>query len=283
MNHNNWRSLLFIPANNSKFIEKASQRGADAIILDLEDSVPSEQKQQARKHVAQHINYLYKEGVELVVRINSDLFNATADLTTVINDKVSAIMLPKIIGADHISLIDQAISQLEQERAIETGKIKIIALIETIKALENCQAIASSSPRVIALALGSEDLSLDGGFEPTPENLTLPAQKIIYAARLANISAIGFAGSIAEFADLDLFSQRQRQARSMGFNGAMCIHPSQVDAINKAHTPTAEQIVQAKAIVSAYNNAVKNNRGAVQINGRMIDPPVVERALKLVG
>ncbi len=274
----NWRSLLFIPADKKKFIDSAATRGADAIILDLEDSIPQSAKPAARAQLSKHIVTLHNQSLDVVVRINYDLINAVADLDVAVSTFTAAIMVPKVMGANHLRLLDDSITLLEQQRGICTGTIKLIALIESIEGLENAKSIAMATPRLMGLALGTEDLSLDGGFEPTPENLFFPAQKIVYAARLANISVFGFPASIADFSDIKQFTVRQVKAKSMGFNGALCIHPTQVRPINEAHTPTEDEIVLANKIVAAYKQALEEHSGVVQIDGKMIDLPVVERA-----
>lgn len=277
-----WRSLLFIPANNEKFIAAASTRQADAIILDLEDSIPSNQKAQVRQSLPQHIEHLSRQGVDVLVRINDNILDAAADLEASIFPSTSAIIIPKVMGADHLALIDQAITRIEFQRDIPHGTVKIIALVETISGLKKAQSIASATPRLSGLALGTEDLSLDGGFEPTPENLFLPAQKLIYAARLGAVAAYGFPASIADYSDMERFTAYQQQAKSMGFNGALCIHPKQVLPINETYKATKAEREWAQKVLAAYEQAMENNRGVIELDGKMIDAPVVERAKQLL-
>ena len=277
-----WRSLLFIPANNEKFIAAAASRGADAIILDLEDSIPYALKVGVRQTLPNHIATLFAQGVDVVVRINYDMINAVADLDVAVTKSTAAILVPKVLGADHLRLLDDAIGLLESQRNIPQGSIKLIALIETITAMESAAVIAQSTPRLIGLALGTEDLSLDGGFEPTSDNLTLPAQKLIYAARMANVNAYGFPASIADYSDAEKFIQYQQRAKSMGFNGALCIHPVQVKVVNDTYRVSAAERQQAEKIIAAYNEAMSNNRGVVEVDGKMVDAPVVERAKKIL-
>ena len=187
-----------------------------------------------------------------------------------------------MLGADHLRLLDDAISLLESQRNIPKGSIKLIALIETIAAMESAAVIAQATPRLMGLALGTEDLSLDGGFEPTPDNLILPAQKLIYAARIANVNAYGFPASIADYSDSKVFLQYQQRAKSMGFSGALCIHPIQVKAVNNTYQVSEVEKQQAEKIIAAYNEAMSNNRGVVEVDGKMVDAPVVERAKKIL-
>ena len=277
-----WHSLLFIPAHVQRFIESAPKRGADAIILDLEDSVPNEIKPLAREHLKEHVNFLNEQSQDILIRINRDLNNAIADLNTAVIQSVKAIIIPKVIGAEHIRLLEEVISELEFNRHLTPNSIQLIAMIETLEGLHNINAIAQSSSRLIGLALGTEDLSLDGGFTATPENFHYPAQQLVYAAKLANIHAYGFPGSIADYSNIDAFTHYQKTAKSMGFNGAFCIHPSQVEPINNTYAISSDELEQANKIVAAYEEAVKNKRGAVEVDGKMIDAPVVERAMKLI-
>ncbi|MGS2717380.1 HpcH/HpaI aldolase/citrate lyase family protein [Eionea flava] len=277
-----WRSLLFIPANNEKFISAAATRQADAIILDLEDSVPNNQKAQVRQSLPLHIEHLSQQGVDVLVRINDNILDAAADLEASVFPDTSAIIIPKVIGEEHLLLIDQAITRIEFQRDIPCGTVKMIALIETINGLEKAQLIARATPRLTGLALGTEDLSLDGGFEPTPENLFLPAQKIIYAARLGSIAAYGFPASIADYSDVERFAAYQQRAKSMGFNGALCIHPKQVVPINEAYMATKAEREWAQKVLVAYEQAMENHRGVIEVDGKMVDAPVVERAKQLL-
>jgi len=137
-----WRSLLFIPANNEKFIAAAASRGADAIILDLEDSIPYALKAEARQSLPDHISHLSAQNVDVVVRINYDMINAVADLDVAVTKNTAAILVPKVLGVDHLRLLDDAIGLLESQRNIPKGSIKLIALIETIVAIESAAVIA---------------------------------------------------------------------------------------------------------------------------------------------
>lgn len=279
-----WRSLLFVPANNEKFVLSAIRRNADAIILDLEDSVPDTEKNMARQQFISHLDKLVGNDntFDIIVRINHDVMNLAADLQVCVQQQVSALMLSKTMGADHIRLVDQSLATLERQRQIPIGTIKLIAMIESIESLGKVDEIAQSSTRLVALAMGTEDLALDGGFDPTPENLSLPAQMIIYAARRAKLNAYGFPGSIANYSDDKDYSNLQIQAKSMGFNGALCIHPSQVTHVNEAYAITNEEFLKAKEIVFAYEQGINQGLGAVEHDGKMIDAPVVNKAIHLI-
>jgi len=142
--------------------------------------------------------------------------------------------------------------------------------------------MVQACPRLTGVFIGSEDLSFDGGFEPTSENLFGPCQRIILAARQGKIRAYGFPGSIAEYRDQELFMSMVNKGKSMGFDGAFCIHPSQVPVVNDAYGISVAQFEQAEKIITAYEQAVAKQLGAVEVDGKMIDLPVVERARQIV-
>ncbi len=277
-----WRSILFVPAHVERFVLAAHTRGADAIVLDLEDSVPFEAKDEARKLIQSGVSHLKDNNVDVLVRVNQDLKACVLDLEAVVIPGVSAITLPKTLGADHIRLVDAAIADLERSRGLDEGGIGIIALVETVAALESVESMVQSSPRLSGVFIGSEDLSYDGGFQPTTENLFGPCQRIVLAARQAKIRAYGFPGSIAEYRDKALFTSMINKGKSMGFDGAFCIHPSQVPLVNDAYEISESQYKQAEKIITAYEQAVAKRLGAVEVDGKMIDLPVVDRAREIV-
>lgn len=273
-----WRSVLFVPAHVQRFVQAAAGRGADAVQLDLEDSVPAASKAEARAALAPAIAELQARGVAVLVRINRDLRNAVADLDAAVLAGVGAISVPKAAGAVHLQLLDGLIRELELERALAPGGIGLIAMVETLDGLQQARALAEACPRVIGLTLGSEDFSAAAGMQPTAQNLFHPCQQIVFAARAAGVQAWGFPGSIAEYGDLERYREQAAQGRAMGFDGAFCIHPRQVAVLNTVFQPTAEEVAQAEAVIAAYTAALSQNRGAATLHGSMIDLPVVERA-----
>jgi citrate lyase subunit beta / citryl-CoA lyase len=276
------RAYLFTPAHEARFTDRAHQRGADAVLLDLEDSVPPGQKARAREIlpgvVAGLSERLTAQGAQLVIRVNRDLANCVADLQVACRAGVSAIMLPKVSGPDHIRLIDEFLCSCEREAGLTERQTGLIALIETPGALQQVAEIARASKRLTALVIGTEDFSMECGFDPTPENLFAPCQQIIVAARAAGIEAIGLPGSIAEVQDIAHYTQTVQRAKAMGFDGVLCIHPKQVAVVNDCFAISAAERDQAQRIVDAYDTALAQNRGAVMLDGKMIDPPVVARA-----
>ncbi|WP_420583647.1 HpcH/HpaI aldolase/citrate lyase family protein [Ruegeria sp.] len=272
------RSYLFTPAHRESLIARAHERGADAVLLDLEDSVPRDQKQAARDLLPEAVATLAKNGMPVIVRVNADLGNCIRDLETAALNDVHAIMLPKVMGADHLRLVNDYLSTLERQAKLPDGQIRLIALIETAEALLNAAAIAKASPRLMALAFGTEDFSTDCGHAPSVAALKGPAQALIQAAKAAGLQAIGLPSSIAEINDMDAYRDCTTLGRAIGFDGVMCIHPRQVGVVNQVFTPSAAEIEHATRVVDTFDAAVAQGLGAIMLDGKMIDPPIVARA-----
>jgi len=277
-----WRTALFIPVHIEKFVAKAHTRGADAYILDLEDSVPLEQKAEARKCVLSAAKTVSQEGAAALVRINLDDRFSMDDVEASICEHVRAIVIPKVESAEHVRKFSARIAELETERGLSVGHTAIIAMIESVDALPVLDEIASADPRVVAMTLGSEDFSATAGMQPLPQTLLLPNQMLAFACRRANIMPLGFPGSIADYSDIDAFTDTVRFAKQLGFVGAFCIHPKQVAVINAELTPSAQEIEHAQGLLAAFDAGLAAGKGAVEYKGKMIDLPVVERAKELL-
>lgn len=277
-----WRTALFIPVHIEKFVTKAHTRGADAYILDLEDSVPLAQKAEARTCVIPAANTVSQDGAAALVRINLVEELALEDLNAAIDSAVQAIVVPKVESAAQIARLAERIDVLERERGMTYGHTAMIAMIESVDALPYLDEIASSHPRVVAMTLGSEDFSATAGMQPLPQTLLLPNQMLALACRQANIMPLGFPGSIADYSDLAAFRETVIFAKQLGFVGAFCIHPKQVEVLNDVLTPGAEEIADAQGLVDAFEAGIAQGKGAVEYKGKMIDLPVVERARELL-
>jgi citrate lyase subunit beta/citryl-CoA lyase len=273
-----WRSMLFVPVTARRFVEGAARRGADAIILDLEDSVALSEKARARTLVPEAAQIVSRGGADVVVRLNRPLRMCVRDLEAVIGPGVLAVALPKAESAQHVQLVAEVIDELEAERGIPVGTTKMLAMVETASAFFRIAEIARAHPRLVALNLGAEDFSTSAGILPEPEALSMPKQMAVFAARAAGIMPMGFIGSIAEFHDLDAFRETIRRSRRFGFIGASVIHPSQVQILNEEFRPGAAEVEHAGRVVAAYDKALAEGVGAVTVDGKMIDVPVVDRA-----
>jgi citrate lyase subunit beta/citryl-CoA lyase len=272
--------MLFVPAHLDKFVERAHTRGADAYILDLEDSVPEEQKQTARSKVKDGVTSVSRSGAATLVRINAGADPADLDAAGIAG--VSAIVLPKVGGAGDVAAAADRLDSLERKRALVPGSIGVIAQIENVDALLRLDEIAHSSSRLLGMILGSEDFSVSAGMEPDPETLFAPNQQIVFACRRAGILPFGFPASIADYDDLDVFRNHIRRARRLGFVGAFCIHPAQVAILNEEFVPSSAEIEAAHGIVAAFAAAGREGKGAASYRGKMIDPPVVARAQEVL-
>jgi len=277
-----WRSMLYVPANNERFLAKAHQRGADAIILDLEDSVPPAAKSEARRQCSAAIEDLLARGQELIIRINAPLRHAVRDLEAMIVPGIRAIMFPKTQSANHVRLISELIGELEGEGGISAGAIGLMPVIESAAAYFQAENIARADPRVIGLLLGSEDFATDTSMVPAPEPLRLAKQQIVIAAASAGIRAYGLLGTVADYGDSEKLKTVIHRSAEFGFAGATCIHPSVVPVLNDGFSPCEAQISEAQEIIAALEAAEAEGIGAVSRHGRMIDAPVAERARDLL-
>ena len=273
-----WRSMLFVPANVPRFVDKAHTRGADAIILDLEDSVVAEEKQAARDALAAAAGTVGQAGADVTVRINRPWRLAVRDVEAAVMAEVAALILPKAEDAGHVRAIAEIVDEVEAERGLNAGHTKLAAVIESPQAYYHLREIASAHPRLVALALGSEDFSLEMGMPPTPDGLSHATRELVIAARAGGVVPLGFIGTLAEYSDRDAFAAMARQGRQLGFEGAMCIHPAQVQILNDAYGPAPDEVAAAERIIAAYEQAVSEGRGSVQVDGKMVDVPVAERA-----
>lgn len=274
-----WHSLLFVPGDNLKHLEKVHERGADAVIIDFEDAVSAEAKPRARAIFRDVAPVLAGKGVDLLVRINAEWRAALADLDAIVSSQISAIIVPKVESAARLLTLCDMIGEFELERGLVPGGIGLVALVESPSALSHLAEIAAI-PRVVGLALGSEDFSLSLGVTPTPASLDLPCKLIALAAAGRRLMALGLPISIGEFRDLDGYRAAAEAGRAIGLNGALCIHPAQVTVINSVFAPGDAEKAEAQKIVDAW--AASDGRAVLQLDGRMIDLPVVLRARRLL-
>ncbi|MGH7112358.1 MAG: HpcH/HpaI aldolase/citrate lyase family protein [Stellaceae bacterium] len=277
-----WRSLLFVPVTQRRFVEGAARRGADAIILDLEDSVALSEKARARTLVPEAAAIVSRGGADVVVRINRPLRLAVRDIEAAVGPGVLALALPKTESAEHVRLLAEIVGEIEAERGLAPGATRLIAMVETAGAFFRIAEIARAHPRLCALNLGAEDFAASAGILPEAEALTMPKQMAVFAARAAGIMPLGFIGTVADYRDLDGFRATIRRSRRFGFIGASVIHPSQIAILNEEFRANAAEIDHARRVVAAYDKALAEGVGAITVDGRMIDVPVVERARLLL-
>jgi len=277
-----WRSLLYVPANVERYVAKAHTRGADAIQLDLEDSVPISKKAEARGMVQEAAERVSQAGADVVVRINQPLRMAIPDLEAVISPRITAVVLPKVDSASHIKLLAEVVDELEAERGMTPGHTWLVGLIESADAFFRMREIAGAHPRLTAIGLGGEDFATDVFMQPDPDVMLYPKQHTIIAARAAGITPLGIIGTVADYSDLDAMRTIINNSRRFGFEGASCIHPSIVPALNEGFRPTDKEVTDAQRIIQAFEGAVAEGRASLEVDGKMIDYPLVYRAERLL-
>ena len=273
-----WRSLLYMPANNEKFLAKAQSRGADGIILDLEDSVAADDKFTAREICKSAIPELVNGPSDRLVRINATLRLAVRDIEAVTQQGLKGLLLPKVESAGILIAMDELLTSLEQERGMSIGQIRTIPMLETPNALLSAKKIACSINRNIGLILGGEDFATSAGLYPSAETLSYPKIQMALAAKAAGLMPLGILDTVADFSDANYMFEVAKKSAKFGFEGATCIHPTMIDALNRGFSPTREEVNEAMQIIEVMENAWQNNHGAAQINGTMIDMPVYKRA-----
>lgn len=277
------RTLLFVPGNQERRIEKAHSIPADALILDLEDSVPPSEKDAARQMVAASIYGLASGGQEVFVRTNSlPTLYAIPDIKVVVTRGLRGICLPKSESADDIHKADALITDAEKEAGLEAGSIRLLALIETPKGIINAYEVASASPRILGVGFGAEDYALEMGINRTREGAEIyyPRMAIALACHAANVLAID--SVYTDVRDKEGLIRETRLVRQMGFQGKFVIHPDQVSPVNQNFIPSEEETGYARRVVEAFEVAVTQGQASTPLDGKMIDAPVAERAKKLL-
>jgi citrate lyase subunit beta/citryl-CoA lyase len=252
-----WRSLMFVPVNVEKFVKTAAGRGADGIILDLEDAVAPSQKEHARTLIADAIPHVSRNGADVLVRINRPWRMMVRDIEAAVIPGISALVLTKVDSAEHVLAVAEMVDELEAERNLVRGSVKFAVLVESTRGFFRMEDIARCHPRIVSMSLGSEDFAADAGMQSEP---------------------MGFVGSIADFRDQEAFRAIVRRSRRLGFVGASAIHPLQISVLNEEFSPRQAEVERAQRMVAAYDDAYAKGLGAVQFEGAMIDVPVVERA-----
>lgn len=273
-----WRSLFYVPVTNEKFVDKAHTRGADALVLDLEDSVAIARKEEARGLVAAAAEKVARGGADVLVRINRPWRLAIRDVEAAVAPRIHSLVLPKVENAQHIRMLSEVVGELEQERGMLPGTTRFVVLVETAAAFPRMEEIAQCDPRVVAMSLGSEDFAASCGMVPGEDGLYVPKMHMLVLARAAGIIPLGFIGTVVDYQDLDGLRSAAERARSLGFMAATCIHPAQIPIVNAAYGPTVEEVAYARRVVDAASQAERDGAGAYVVDGKMIDFPVVNRA-----
>lgn len=270
------RSLLYVPASSERFIAKAHERGADAIILDLEDAVLPADKAAARAALAGAVPAVGRSGAKVFVRINAEPELRYGDAEAACRAGADGLYVPKARDATGFAELAAFLRPIEV--SLRRAEMGFVALIEDPGAVLDARSIARG-PRLIGLSAGGEDLALALGGEPVPEVLRLPKLLIHYAAKAAGLLSFGLLRSSADYADHEAITAAAREARMHGFDGASCVHPALVPLLNAGFSASAEELDWAGRVVSA----AQGSAGSFVIDGRMVDAPVIARARRLLG
>lgn len=276
------RSMLFIPGNSPSMLQNADIHGADAIILDLEDAVALDQKDAARFLVKNAMGLL-KGKQQIIIRINpvdSEYFEK--DLEAVVPLRPDMIMPAKVNSKEDIWAIDKKIEEIEGKHSIELGSTRLLPLIETALGLENAFEIACASNRIFGLFLGAEDMSSDLRAIRSKEGAEIlyARGRIVSAARAASVEA--FDTPFTDVNDTEGLLKDASFARSIGFSGKASISPRHIESINSCFTPSKKEIAHAKAVLEAVEEGIRLGKGAVSLNGKMIDKPIEKRARQVL-
>jgi len=274
------RSRLYLPGNEPKYFVNAGLHAPDAIILDLEDSVHFAEKDAARLLVRNALRAVDFGAAERMVRINQ-LPLGLADLEEIVPQPPELILIPKAETPEQISDIVRAMESIAKQAGI-TRPIWLMPILESALGIENAFAIAQASDRIVAITIGLEDYTADLGVAKTSEGTEslYARQRVANAAHAAHVQAID--SVYGDVADNDGLLRWGQDSRAMGFEGMGCLHPIQIEIIHRAFAPTLSELEKAQNIVAAYEDAQTRGLGVVSLGSKMIDAPVVQRALKLV-
>ncbi len=277
------RSLLYIPGDKEAMLAKAAQRGADGIILNLEDAVSDANKELARQMVAWVLGSMDFGAAEVIVRINALSTDVGyRDLLAVMPHAPGAILLPKVNAAEEVRFAAWTIERLEGLHGLPAGQTRIMCMLESAAGILAAPAIAASHPRVAALVFGAADFSEDVNCTITPDQRALlyATSQLICAARSAGIDAID-----SPYMALDDAKGLERSvlmARELGFDGKSAIHPKQIAAINAAFSPSPDQVAWAERVIHALQADDGTEAGTAVINGQFLDAPHLARARRLL-
>ncbi|HWO42035.1 MAG TPA: CoA ester lyase [Candidatus Eisenbacteria bacterium] len=276
------RSWMFVPGHRQKMIDKALGLNADAIMLDIEDGVAPNEKDTARRLIAEALGRPKEPGSPArFVRINAIAHERMqADFEAVVRPGLEGLVLPKVESADEVRQIDGILNEREPKLKMDTGGVKLLVAIESPKGLLNAPAIAASSPRVVGLMFGAEDFGRELGLptarEAEARDMLYARSALVVAAASAHVQSVD--GVWVDLKDTEGLVAFATQSRRLGFSGMSLIHPSQIEPINSVFSPTPEDVSYARKVVEAFEQANARGDGSIAFGGQLIDRPIVERA-----
>jgi len=268
---NLFRSLVFVPGNNPRFLEKSKSLTADIVCFDLEDSVPDKEKKKARVLIKNALKKRNQYSASIFARTNSpDSGKIEADLKEIVQKGIDGIVIPKVNSAKELKKIEKTISSLEKKRKIKG--IRLIPSIESALGVVNCYEIALASKRIDALVFGIFDLLNDMGIEYTkgnPSGAKYSRYKVPVSAAAAGVAVID--GIWQDLKDKKGFTKDCKVGKSLGYSGKSIIHPDQIKTVHKIFHPSKPEIAWAKKVCSVYEKSTKKGKGATVVDGKMID------------
>jgi len=282
------RSWMFVPGHRQKMIDKALGLHVDAVMLDIEDGVAESEKDTARRTIAQSLDRVAGSpqpaaSPRRYVRTNAvGHARMHADLDAVIRPCLEGLVIPKIESPDQVRIVEEILDAREPGAGMPAGATRLLVAIESPLGLLNAHAIAGCSPRIIGLLFGAEDYGKEIGLpfqrEAEARDLLFARSQLVVAASAANVQCVD--GVWPDFRDIEGLGRFALQARRLGFTGMSLIHPGQIDAVNAAFTPTAEEVEYCRQVVGAFEEATARGDGSIAFGGQLIDPPIVERAIR---
>ena len=268
---NLFRSLVFVPGNNPRFLEKSKSLTADIVCFDLEDSVPDKEKKKARVLIKNALKKRNQYSASIFARTNSpDSGKIEADLKEIVQKGIDGIVIPKVNSAKELKKIEKTISSLEKKRKIKG--IRLMPSIESALGVVNCYEIALASKRIDALIFGIFDLLNDMGIEYTkgnPRGAKYSRYKVPVSAAAAGVAVID--GIWQDLKDKKGFTKDCKVGKSLGYSGKSIIHPDQIKTVHKIFHPSKPEIAWAKKVCSVYEKSTKKGKGATVVDGKMID------------
>ena len=275
--------MMFVPGNNPSMMQDAYIYGADSLMLDLEDSVTLAEKDAARRlvyHALKEVNY---GTTEMVARINPlNTPYGVKDIEAAVKTGVDGIRMTKTETAEEVKEVEAEIERVEREIGVPVGKTQIMAAIESALGVINAYSIATSSKRMMGIALGAEDYcaNLKTNRSKDGAELLLARETIVVAARAAGIDALDTVFS--DMNDMETFKNEVAFIKKLGFDGKSIINPRQIDIVHEIFAPSQKEIDKARLILNAIKEAERKGSGVISLNGKMVDKPVVIRAQRCI-
>ena len=277
------RSWLFVPGNRPRMIQKAPTLGADVIVYDLEDALPSAEKASGRHLVAEALAAPPGRSLRYV-RVEADPQAGLEDARSVVRPGLDGLVLPKVSGVSRLQQTDAALGALEAQAGMEPGGVRILAMIESVRGLLAAPAIAAACPRMVGLFFGAEDFTLDLGVfaseDEGPDEMLYARSAVAVAAASRGLVAVD--RIVPEFQTLEPLAADSKRARQLGFGGKGIIHPRQIACVHQAFTPSEKQVEKARQVIQRFEQAHREGVGTVQVEGKMVDWPIVEKARRLL-